>query len=156
MADLTALARVLVDDAPTSLLLAVALSFALLPVCVRLWWAHGPLALLLFTASMFGSGPRHLALDGFLIATAAFPALCRNIPNTPLLYRAGVLWFALFALLATFMQAESRAKPAPESETLVVQQPLSNLSVERRSDETSSVFARNSRRGGVHGVPLAG
>ncbi|VTZ59922.1 hypothetical protein EMEDMD4_1280109 [Sinorhizobium medicae] len=68
-------------------MLAIPLSFALIVVSERIWWAHGPFALVLLILSILFLDRRHLALDSFLVGLFAFPPLCRDIPNQPMLFR---------------------------------------------------------------------
>ena len=66
---------------------------------------HGPLALVLLIVSILFLDQRHLALDSFLVGLFAFPPLCRDIPNQPMLFRIGILWFSAFALVAAVLYA---------------------------------------------------
>jgi ATP/ADP translocase len=66
---------------------------------------HGPLALLLLIVSILFLDQRHLELDSFLVGHFAFPPLCRDIPNQPMLFRIGILWFSAFALIAAVIYA---------------------------------------------------
>ncbi|WP_341858092.1 hypothetical protein [Sinorhizobium medicae] len=74
-------------------MLAIPLSFALIVVSERIWWVHGPFALVLLIVSILFLDQRHLALDSFLVGLFAFPQLCRDIPNQPMLFRAGFSGF---------------------------------------------------------------
>ncbi|TIO28613.1 hypothetical protein, partial [Mesorhizobium sp.] len=89
MPDFAHIATSFANDPLASLLLAIPLSFALIVFSAKIWWIHGPLAVLLLTASIFFHDQRHLALDSFLVGLFAFPPLCRDIPNLPLLFRIG-------------------------------------------------------------------
>lgn len=86
-------------------MLAIPLSFALIVVSERIWWLHGPFALALLILSILFLDRRHLALDSFLLGLFAFPPLCRDIPNQPMLFRIGILWFSAFALVAAVLYA---------------------------------------------------
>lgn len=86
-------------------MLAIPLSFALIVVSERIWWVHGPFALVLLILSILFLDRRHLALDSFLVGLFAFPPLCRDIPIQPLLFRIGILWFSAFALVAAVLYA---------------------------------------------------
>nr|WP_234942437.1 hypothetical protein [Sinorhizobium medicae] len=86
-------------------MLAIPLSFALIVVSERIWWVHGPFALVLLIVSILFLDQRHLALDSFLVGLFAFPQLCRDIPNQPMLFRSGILWFSAFALVAAVIYA---------------------------------------------------
>ncbi|WGI76156.1 hypothetical protein QC756_19120 (plasmid) [Sinorhizobium meliloti] len=86
-------------------MLAIPLSFALIVVSERIWWVHGPFALALLILSILFLDRRHLALDSFLVGLFAFPPLCRDIPNQPMLFRIGILWFSAFALVAAIIYA---------------------------------------------------
>lgn len=86
-------------------MLAIPLSFALIVVPEKFWWVHGPLALVLLIDSILFLDQHHLALDSFLVGLFAFPPLCRDIPNQPLLFRIGILWFSAFALVAAVIYA---------------------------------------------------
>lgn len=92
-------------DPLASLLLAIPLSFALIVASERIWWIHAPLAAALLIVSIFFLNQRHLSLDCFLVGLFAFPPLCRDIPNQPLLFRIGVFWFSAFALIAAVIYA---------------------------------------------------
>lgn len=100
MPDFAHIASSFATDPLASLMLAIPLSFALIVVSERIWWVHGPLALLLLIVSILFLDQRHLALDSFLVGLFAFPPLCRDIPNQPMLFRIGILWFSAFALVA--------------------------------------------------------
>lgn len=86
-------------------MLAIPLSFALIVVSERIWWVHGPFALVLLILSILFFDRRHLALDSFLVGLFAFPSLCRDIPNQRMLFRIGILWFSAFALVAAIIYA---------------------------------------------------
>ncbi|MDX0234323.1 hypothetical protein GOC14_27975 [Sinorhizobium meliloti] len=104
MLDFAHIASSFATDPLASLTLAIPLSFALIVVSERIWWVHGPFALVLLILSLFFLDRRHLALDSFLVGLFAFPPLCRDIPNQPL-FRIGVLWFSAFALVAAILYA---------------------------------------------------
>ncbi|WP_288142449.1 hypothetical protein [Mesorhizobium sp.] len=65
MPDFAHIATSFVNDPLASLLLAIPLSFALIAFSAKIWWIHGPLAVLLLTVSIFFHDQRHLALDSF-------------------------------------------------------------------------------------------
>lgn len=120
MPDFAHIANSFATDPVASLLLAMPLSFALIIPSARIWWIHGPLAALFLTASLFLSNQRNLAFDSYLVALFAFPAICRDIPNQPMLYRIGIFWFSAFALLAAAIYAASeRPRPSSPIETIV-------------------------------------
>lgn len=70
-------------------MLAIPLSFALIVVSERIWWVHAPFAMVLLIVAILFLDQRHLALDNFLVGLCAFPPLCRDIPNQPMLFRIG-------------------------------------------------------------------
>lgn len=105
MPDFAHIASSFATDPLASLLLAIPLSFALIVVSERIWWVHGPFALVLLILSILFLDRRHLALDSFLVGLFAFPPLCRDIPNQPMLFRIGILWFSAFALVAAIIYA---------------------------------------------------
>lgn len=105
MPDFAHIASSFATDPLASLMLAIPLSFALIVVSERIWWVHGPLALVLLILSILCLDQRHLALDSFLVGLFAFPPLCRDIPNQPMLFRIGILWFSAFALVAAVLYA---------------------------------------------------
>ncbi|MDX0561961.1 hypothetical protein GOD17_27615 [Sinorhizobium medicae] len=107
MPDFAHIASSFATDPLASLMLAIPLSFALIVVSERIWWVHGPLALVLLILSILFLDQRHLALDSFLVGLFAFPPLCRDIPNQPMLFRIGILWFSAFALVAAVLYAAS-------------------------------------------------
>jgi len=86
-------------------MLAIPISFALIVLSEKIWWVHGPPAFVLLIVSIIFLEKRHLALDSFLVGIFAFPPLCRDIPNQPLLFRIGILWFSAFALIAAAIYA---------------------------------------------------
>lgn len=110
-------------------MLAIPLSFALIVVSERIWWVHGPFALALLIVSILFLDQRHLALDSFLVGLFAFPPLCRDVLNQPMLFRIGTFWFSVLALIVavilrsgrpsavrhTTRQAVDRASPAATS-----------------------------------------
>ncbi|WP_370007055.1 hypothetical protein [Sinorhizobium fredii] len=101
-------------------MLAIPLSFALIVVSERFWWVHGPLALVLLIDSILFLDQHRLALDSFLVGLFAFPPLCRDIPNQPLLFRIGILWFSAFALVAAVIYAAGgRAHATPIDNSFV-------------------------------------
>ncbi|MDX0134734.1 hypothetical protein GOC29_29055 [Sinorhizobium meliloti] len=105
MPDFAHIASSFATDPLASLLLAIPLSYALIVVSERIWWVHGPFALVLLILSILFLDRRHLALDSFLVGLFAFPPLCRDIPNQPMLFRIGILWFSAFALVAAIIYA---------------------------------------------------
>lgn|GEM_PF-605253 len=105
MPDFAHIASSFATDPLASLMLAIPLSFALIVVTERIRWVHGPFALVLLILSILFLDQRHLALDSFLVGHFAFPPLCRDIPNQPMLFRIGVLWFSAFALVAAVLYA---------------------------------------------------
>ncbi|MBD9524492.1 hypothetical protein IB262_31905 [Ensifer sp. ENS02] len=105
MPDFAHIANSFATDPLASLLLAIPLSFALIVVSEKIWWVHAPLAAALLIVSILFLDQRHLALDCFLVGLFAFPPLCRDIPNQPLLFRIGIFWFSAFALIAAVIYA---------------------------------------------------
>ncbi|MDX0574677.1 hypothetical protein GOD68_31495 [Sinorhizobium medicae] len=105
MPDFAHIASSFATDPLASLMLAIPLSFALIVFSERIWWVHGPFALALLILSILFLDRRHLALDSFLVGLFAFPPLCRDIPNQPMLFRIGILWFSAFALVAAIIYA---------------------------------------------------
>lgn len=105
MPDFAHIAISFANDSFASLLLAIPLSFALIIFSAKIWWVHAPLAVLILIVSIFFHDQRHLALDSFLVGLFAFPPLCRDIPNRPLLFRIGIFWFSAFALIAAVIYA---------------------------------------------------
>ncbi|WP_104668209.1 hypothetical protein [Ensifer adhaerens] len=105
MPDFARIANAFATDPLASLLLAIPLSFALIVVSEKIWWVHAPLAAALLIVSILFLDQRHLALDCFLVGLFAFPPLCRDIPNQPLLFRIGIFWFSAFALIAAVIYA---------------------------------------------------
>ncbi|MDW9776194.1 hypothetical protein GOA89_31030 [Sinorhizobium meliloti] len=105
MPDFARIASSFATDPLASLMLAIPLSFALIVVSERIWWVHGPFALVLLILSILFFDRRHLALDSFLVGLFAFPSLCRDIPNQRMLFRIGILWFSAFALVAAIIYA---------------------------------------------------
>ena len=75
MPDFAHIASSFATDPLASLMLAIPLSFALIVVSERIWWVHGPFALVLLIVSILFLDQRHLALDSFLVGLFAFPAL---------------------------------------------------------------------------------
>ncbi|XOK15629.1 hypothetical protein ACI6PO_27735 (plasmid) [Agrobacterium tumefaciens] len=105
MPDFAHIANSFATDPLASLLLAIPLSFALIIVSEKIWWVHALLAAGLLIVSILLFDQRHLALDCFLVGLSAFPPLCRDIPNQPLLFRIGIFWFSAFALIAAVIYA---------------------------------------------------
>jgi hypothetical protein len=103
--DFAHIANSFATDPLASLLLAIPLSFALIVVSEKIWWVHAPLSAALLIVSILFLDQRHLALDCFLVGLFAFPPLCRDIPNQPLLFRIGIFWFSAFALIAAVIYA---------------------------------------------------
>ncbi|WP_457812209.1 hypothetical protein [Sinorhizobium meliloti] len=91
---------------------------------------HGPFALALLILSILFLDRRHLALDSFLVGLFAFAPLSRDIPNQPMLFRIGILWFSAFALVAAIIYAAGgRVNHAT---------PLDKLFVDRASPAATS------------------
>ncbi|BCH62693.1 hypothetical protein RvVAT039_pl12600 (plasmid) [Agrobacterium vitis] len=107
MPDIAHIATSFAIDPMAALLVAIPLSLALIVPCERLWSIHAPCALVLLVVSALFQAERHLALDSYLVGFFAFAAVCRDIPNRPLLYRVGILWFAAFSLIAAVIYAAS-------------------------------------------------
>jgi hypothetical protein len=103
----SAFAVTLIADPIVALLWAIPIAFVLLIPSLRLWWIHAPLALVLAAGVVIHHPDRALAFDAFAIGVAVFPILCRQIPSDALVLRYGVLWFALFALMAAMIEAGS-------------------------------------------------
>jgi hypothetical protein len=111
--DLAHIANSIATDPLAGLLLAIPFSLALIIPCERVWWIHAPVALAFLGVSLVSHEPRHLAFDSYLIGFFAFAAVCRDIPNRPLLYRVGILWFAACALVAALIFAAYREPQLP-------------------------------------------
>ncbi|RWL75795.1 MAG: hypothetical protein EOR69_31570 [Mesorhizobium sp.] len=132
MLDFAHIANSFANDPLASLLLAVPISFALIVLSSRIWWVHGPFAFLLLSVSILYHSQRHLAFDSFLVGLFAFPPLCRDIPNQPLLFRIGIFWFSAFALVAaTIYAAGDRSQPALPVDNLHVDRATPAVTIER-------------------------
>ncbi|WP_245477608.1 hypothetical protein [Mesorhizobium sp. M5C.F.Cr.IN.023.01.1.1] len=86
MPDFAHIVTSFVNDPLASLLLAIPLSFALIAFSAKIWWIHGPLAVLLQTVSIFFHDQRHLALDSFgrsFRFPAALPGRPQSAPAVP-------------------------------------------------------------------------
>ncbi|WP_234893757.1 hypothetical protein [Sinorhizobium meliloti] len=123
MPDFAHIASSFATDPLASLMLAIPLSFALIVVSERIWWVHGPFALVLLIVSILFLDRRHLALDSFLVGLFAFPPLCRDIPNQPMLFRIGILWFSAFALVAAFLDAAGRSSAPRHTARQAIRRP---------------------------------
>ena len=108
MPDLPHIAESIATDPLAGFLLAIPFSFLLIIPCERVWWIHAPFALAFLVVSLVYHEPRHLAFDSYMVGFFAFAAVCRDIPNRPLLYRVGILWFAACALVAALIFAAYR------------------------------------------------
>lgn len=115
----SALAVTLIADPIVALLWAIPAAFLLLYPSLRLWWIHVPLAAVLAVAAVIHHPDRALSFDAFAIGVAIFPVLCRQIPSDALVLRYGMLWFALFALMAAMIEAGSVSQEAVPDETPV-------------------------------------
>lgn len=113
MPDLAYIANSIATDPLAGLLLAIPFSLALIIPCERVWWIHAPVALVFLIVSLFYHEPRHLAFDSYLVGFFAFAAVCRDIPNRPLLFRVGILWFAACTLVAALIFAAYREPQLP-------------------------------------------
>ncbi|RWC82907.1 hypothetical protein EN858_29860 [Mesorhizobium sp. M4B.F.Ca.ET.215.01.1.1] len=132
MPDFAHIANSIANDPLASLLLAIPISFALIVLSSRIWWVHGPFAVLLLAVSILFQSQRNLAFDSFLVGLFAFPPLCRDIPNQPLLFRIGIFWFSAFALVAAAIYAAGdRAQPATPSDKLHVDRAPPAVTIER-------------------------
>lgn len=116
MNELAHIAATAATDPTTCLLIVVPLSFALIPLAERVWWIHGPVAIAILAYSLVMHTGRSLPLNSFLVGLFAFAPLCRDIPNTPLLYRISIFWFSGFALLSAAVHAASNeAQISPQT-----------------------------------------
>ena len=132
MPDFAHIANAFATDPLAGMLLAIALSFVLVILSERLWWIHGAFGLLLLIVSIIVHDQRHLSFDSFLVALFAFPPLCRDIPNQPLLFRIGISWFAAFALLAAVISAAGdRAQHVTPIDKLFVDRAFSVATIMR-------------------------
>lgn len=105
MPDITHTVIVFASQPLASLMLAISLAFILIITSERIWWIHAPLGLLFLIVSIAFHDQRNLSFDSFLVGLFSFPAICRDIPNQPLLFRVGICWFASFSLIAAVIYA---------------------------------------------------